>query len=56
LAFYLGDITDLTPLNKLPKLREVFIWDNKKKVDIDGQLNKPEIRIRNADTFQISID
>lgn len=56
LAFYLGDITDLTPLNKLPKLREVFIWDNKKKVDIDGQLNKPEIRIKNADTFQISID
>lgn len=56
LAFYLGDITDLTPLNKLPKLREVFIWDKKKKVDIDGQLNKPEILIRNADTFQISID
>ncbi|WP_139166104.1 leucine-rich repeat domain-containing protein [Chryseobacterium jejuense] len=57
LAFDLGNITDFTPLNKLPKLREVFIWgNNKRKEDIEGQLSKPEILIRNAETFQISID
>ncbi|WP_123947356.1 leucine-rich repeat domain-containing protein [Chryseobacterium pennae] len=57
LAFYLGDISNLRPLNKLPKLREVFIQDyHKEKENIISQLDKPEILIRNDDTFEISID